>query len=231
MPASPGRRQHPQTNGTTTETPPKSPRTIDVVGTGQVRGTPDVLGLSLGVSTRAHSAGEALSHNSELTHKVIAVLRLAGVDEKDVQTSDLSISPVYDNDGNNIIAYGVTNTVAATLRDLDKAGGIVDAATKVAGDEIIVNSLAFSFDDNSVLVAQARADAVKRAKAQAEQLAKAAGVQLGNVLTISESSTPQGPVVEAAAPKQAAGSSDAAPPIQPGSESLSVSVSLSYEIS
>lgn len=215
-----------QSNGSTGT---KDPRTINVVGTGEVRGTPDVLDLTVGVSTRAKSAGEALTHNSELTRKVVGVLRDAGVDAKDIQTADLSISPVYDDKGEAVIAYGVSNTVDVKIRDLEKAGDIVDAAAKVAGDEIVVNGLSFSFDDNSKLVAQARTEAVKRAKSQAEQLAKAAGVTLGDILTITEASAPPGPVLEAA-PRQAGSADAASPPIEPGSESLSVQVSITFEI-
>ena len=206
----------------------KEPRTINVVGTGQVRGTPDVLELTLGVSTRAKSAGEALSHNSELSNKLNGVLRDAGVDEKDIQTADLSISPIFDDNGENVIAYGVSNTVDVKIRELAKAGKIVDAAAGVAGDEIVVNGLVFSFDDNSDLVAQARTEAVKRGKAQAEQLAKAAGVELGDVLTISEGTTPEPPVITATS-KQA-GVADASAPIEPGSQSLSVQVNMTFKI-
>jgi len=62
-----------------------------------------------------------------------------------------------------------------------------DDTTKVAGDEIVVNGPYFSFDDNTRLVAQARTDAVKRARSQAEQLASAAGVEFGDLLSITES--------------------------------------------
>ncbi len=204
-------------------------RTIDVVGTGQVRGTPDVLSLTLGVGTRDKSAGAALTHNSELTSGLIGVLRDAGVDEKDIRTANFSISPVYDDDHENVIGYGVSNSVDVQIRDLGKAGRIIDAAAEAAGDEIVVNSLSFSFDDNSDLVAQARAEAVKRARSQAEQLAKAAGVELGDVLTMSESTSSEGPVIDAT---PTAGSAEDAGrvPIQPGSESLTVQVSMSFRI-
>jgi hypothetical protein len=205
-----------------------NPRTINIVGTGVVRGTPDVLDLTIGVSTRAKSAGESLSRNNELSNKLNDVLREAGVDEEDIQTSNLSIAPIYDDNGDNVIAYGVDNTVTVTIRDLEDAGKIVDAAAGVAGDEIVVNNLAFSFDDNSELVAQARTEAVKRAKAQAEQLAKAAGVELGDVLTISEGTAPEPPVI-AATPREA-GAADAGAPIEPGSESLTVQVSMTFKI-
>lgn len=204
------------------------PRTITAVGTGVVKGTPDVLELSLGVSTRERSAAEALSKNSELANKVVALLRVAGVEEKDVQTSGLSISPVFDDNDEHLVAYAVVNTVNAEVHKIGDAGKIIDAATKVAGDSIVVNSLYFSFDDNSGLVSAARQNAVKRAKVQAAQLAQAAGVELGDLMTIGETGTPYGP------PLPFTGESDSsaksATPISPGTETTTVDVTLVYAI-
>jgi uncharacterized protein len=210
----------------------REPRVITVHATGLVSGTPDVFEVALGVDTRAKSAADALAENSKLTIGVLAVLSDAGVADKDVQTSRLSISPVYDDDGEVVIAFEVNNQVVAELHDLTKAGHVIDAATKVAGDQIVVQGLYFSIDDNSDLVARARADAVKRAKGQAQQLADAAGVELGALRSIVEERAPVGPVLEAEktdAPSPAA-SGDAVPPIQPGAETLSVDVTLVYTI-
>jgi hypothetical protein len=209
--------------------PGRDPRTITVYASGLVRGVPDVMELTLGVDTRARSAAEALGRNSELARKVIDVLREAGVAEPDVQTSDLSVAPVYDDDGAEVIAYAVSNLVSAKIRDLDRVGTVVDAAAEVAGDEIVVNGLYFSFDDNTELVARARKDAVERARAQAEQLAKAAGVELGSLLSLTEDSAPVGRAIEADESTHAA-APDAAPPVNPGSQTLSVQVTLVYEI-
>jgi hypothetical protein len=208
------------------------PRVITVNGTGLVSGTPDVLELSLGVDTRGESAGEALEKNSELTVGVLKVLRDAGVDEKDIQTTNLSIYPAYDDDGEVVIAYSVSNRVVAKLRDLNAAGDIIDKATEAAGDDIIVQGLYFSIDDNSKIVEQARTEAVKRAKTQAEQLAAAAGVELGALRSIDESYTPVGPALDAreAAPSTPTTSDSGSVPIQPGSEMLSVDVTLVYDI-
>ena len=143
---------------------PRDPRTITVHASGIVRGIPDVMELTLGVETRARSAAEALERNSDLARKVLAVLKLAGVPEPDLQTSNLSVSPVYDDNGTAVIAYAVSNFVSARIRELESVGKVVDAATEVAGDEIVVNGLYFSFDDNTELVAKAREDAVRRAR-------------------------------------------------------------------
>jgi uncharacterized protein YggE len=215
--------------GAQTKADTSTPRTVTVNGTGMIEGTPDVLELTIGVHTHAKSAGEALGHNSDLAGSVIAVLRDAGLEADDVQTSNLWMSAMYDDDGDHVIGYAVSNIVTAKIRDLGKAGKIIDAATKVAGDEIVVNGLYFSFDDNTALVTKARAEAVKRARTQAEQLAHAAGVELGDLLSMSEDASPVGPVLEAeaAAPRSV---SDGSAPIEPGAETLSVQVTLVYEI-
>jgi len=213
-----------------TGTDDRDPRTITVHATGQVRGIPDVMELTVGVSSREATAGEALARNSERARKVIEVLLDAGVDEQDLQTSNLSVSPVYDDDGENVIGYAVSNTVDARIKALDKVGKVVDAATSVAGNDIVVNGLYFSFDDNTELVAQARTDAVKRARSQAEQLATAAGVELGALLSMTEDSTPVGPAVDAAPRAAESGDASPVPPVEPGSQGLSVSVTLVYAI-
>jgi uncharacterized protein YggE len=199
-------------------------RTITVVGVGQVRGTPDVADLSLGVSGRGASAADVLATISDRAQKVIDALHGAGVADDDIQTSNLSVQPVVD-DQNHITGYQATNTVIARIRDLSKAGAIVDAAAAKAGDSIRVDGISFSIDDDSKLLAAARTKATKRARVQAEQLAAGAGVQVGDVQSISESTT----VPVDIAP--AAGVAAAAPtPIQPGTETLSVSATVVFAI-
>ena len=203
-------------------------RTITVTATGLVQGKPDVLELVVGVRTRERSAKDALARNSLLAGKVIDSVKEAGVDAKDVQTADFSISPSY-NDRGDINGYEVSNLVNSKIRDFDRAGEVIDAATDVAGDEVIVYGVQFSFDDNSLLVTRARSEAVKRARTQARQLAEAADVDLGDLLSITEEGSPEPPVVAVERLGDSGGEAAAAP-IEPGSESLSVQVTLVYEI-
>jgi uncharacterized protein YggE len=155
----------------------------------------------------------------------------AGVADKDVQTSNLSISPNVSGCGNHVDGYEVDNTVTAKLRDVNKAGNIVDAATKVSDNEIVVRSLSFSFDDNSSMVAAARTLAVKRAQDQARQLADAVGVSLGNLDSISSTSVPVGPPPETAGARATPSAAAApTPPVNPGSQTVSVEVTLVYQI-
>lgn len=205
-----------------------SPAVITTVGTGKVRGTPDLMTVSLGVQTQASTATEALNQNNTLATDVIAVIKAAGVDPADLQTSDLNLSPTYDDKGQVITGYQVTNTVRAVLRDIAGAGALIDAVAQKAGNAVRVQQVSFSIDDDSALRAAARATAVTQAKAQATQLATAAGVGLGAISSVTEitSSTPlpyyPGPMADTAA----AG----AVPVEVGSQELSVSVQVVYLI-
>src|SRR3954452_17773143 len=113
--------------GTTAGAAGAAARTITVVGTGEVRGTPDVADLVLGVSGRAGSAAEVMSRIGDRAQKVIDALHGAGVSDDDIQTADLSVQPVFDDDG-NVKGYEASNTVSVRIHDLSKAGAIVDAA-------------------------------------------------------------------------------------------------------
>ena len=205
--------------------------TVTAEGVGEVTGTPDVLTVGLGVETRGASANETLAANNEKAAALIQTLKDRGVADKDIQTSGLSIYPTYDDQGRRITGYQVNNSVTAKLRDLAGAGALIDAAAASAGDAVRVNHLAFSIDDDSALLATARADAVRRARDQAEQMAQAAGVKLGRVRSISESSStspaPPYPMYGAPAADEAAKS---AVPIAPGSQELTLRVVAVYEI-
>lgn len=199
-------------------------RTITVVGTGEVRGTPDVADLVLGVSGRAGSAAEVMSRIADRAQKVIDALHDAGVSDDDIQTADLSVQPVFDDDG-NVEGYEASNTVSVRIRDLSTAGAVVDAAAANAGDDIRVQGITFSIDDDSALLAAARTKATKRARAQAEQLANGADVEVGEVRSIAES-TSSFPVAYAGD----AAAKAASTPVMPGSQTLSVQATVVFAI-
>jgi hypothetical protein len=199
-------------------------RTITVVGTGEVRGTPDVADLTLGVSGRGATASDVLRTIADRAQKVIDVLHGAGVADADIQTSDLSVQPVFD-DHDRITGYEATNTVTARIRDLSRVGGIVDAAADQAGNAIRVQGITFSIDDDSNLLAAARTEATKRARAQAEQLAAGAEVEVGPVRSISETTTAQPLPSSGAAADRALGT-----PVQPGTQVLSVSATVVFSL-
>jgi uncharacterized protein len=199
-------------------------RTITVTGHGEASGIPDVAELSIGVSSRAKSAADALSAMSDRANKLMNVIKDSGVADKDVQTVGLSLQPTTDNAG-QITGYEASTSVVAQIRDISKVGPSIDAASKQVGDDVRLDGVSFSISDTGPLVSAARADAVKRARAQAEDLAKAAGVQLGDVQSISEGSTAT-PVAFAAGDAARATSV----PVQPGSQSVSVDVTMVFAV-
>lgn len=201
---------------------------ITAHGVGQISGTPNVLTISVGVQTTAGHAVDALGQNSQKARAVIEALKGNGVADKDIQTSQLSLSPHYTSP-NVLTGYDVSDTVTAKLRDVGRAGQAIDAAAAAAGDAGRLQGVSFSFDDDTGLKAQARRDAVVQARAQAQQLADAAGVKLGALRSLTETSqsTPW-PVEFANA--GGAGAPAAPTPIQAGTQDLTVEVTAVYEV-
>jgi uncharacterized protein YggE len=205
--------------------------TISVSGTGEVTGTPDVLIVDLGVQVLRPTVGEATGDAAQLAQAVIDALLAEGVTEKENQTTNYSIWPEYDyrNDSQTLRGYRVSNTVSAKIRDLGKAGDVIDAATAAGGNDAIVNNIRFDLEADGPLITAAREAAWNDAKAKAEQLAALAEVELGKAVSISETSSPTPPpIAYAAAPAEAG--ADFATPIQPGEASVSVVVTVQFAI-
>jgi uncharacterized protein YggE len=183
-----------------------------------------VADLTIGVTARSGSAVDALTTMGNRSEKVLGVLHDAGVDDADIQTVDLSVNPTYDDQG-GIDGYEATDTVVARIRDLAKAGPVIDAAAAAAGDNVRVQGITFSIDDDSKLLAAARTKATKRARAQAEQLAAGADVEVDAVQSISETSDAQPLSYSGEAADRALGT-----PVQPGSQVLSVSATVVFSL-
>jgi uncharacterized protein len=209
-------------------TPATATRQVRVSATGSVSAAPDTLTINLGVRTQADSANDALRKAATDADALIKTLKSAGVADDDITTVDVSVYPRYDNQGRRVTGYEASNTVMAKVRDLSKAGEVIDAAAAAAGDSITIGGLSFSIDDPTAVYAQAREQAVTRAREQADQLAAAAGVSVGQVLTIDESAqyTPS-PIAYAEAADTAGGAST---PIQPGQTTVTLTVTVAYEL-
>jgi uncharacterized protein YggE len=205
---------------------PTDRASITTRGVGTVAGTPDTLTVVLGVQTRAASAADALTDNTTRATGLLDVLRGRGVADRDLRTSGLSISPTFENDG-RISGYQVSNEVTATLRDIAGAGALVDAAAQAAGDAVRVQQISFGIDDDAEPRAQARADAVRQAVTQARQLADAAKVGLGPILSITEVTEGLPPVPASA---RADAAMQAAVPIEPGTQDVTVTVEVVHGV-
>ncbi|MBX3286116.1 MAG: SIMPL domain-containing protein [Acidimicrobiales bacterium] len=210
------------------ESSPSTPsRSVAASATGTATGVPDQLVANVGISNRGPSAADVLSENNAKTQALLDDLKKAGIDDEDVATTSVDLSPSYDDDG-NIDGYQATNMVRVTLRDLKTAGQRLDSLVRIGGNNARIQGISLGFDDPDELLTKARIDAVKRARAQAEEMAKAAGAELGAVRTISDvASSPVVPYTDAYAAADAAGSSV---PIAPGSQDLTVQVKVVYAL-
>jgi uncharacterized protein YggE len=206
---------------------------LNVEGMGVVTVEPDLAELNLGVEVTEDNADLALVNANGALDNVMQVLEDAGVAEEDIQTTGLSIYPLYDFSGETqeITGYTASNLVDVKIRDLDSVGEIVDGVTNAAGNAVRVNYITFTREDNEEALNQARNLAVEDARQKAEALADSSGVGLGSVQSISENSfvePPPIPFAEGAA--EAADETIISTPISAGTMEVTLSVFIVYNI-
>jgi uncharacterized protein YggE len=210
--------------------PAAPPRALTAGGMGEARGVPDQAELSTGVVTQGRNAAAALTANARAMNAVFAALKAAGIAEKDIQTTSVSVSPQYTESKPGqparIASYEVTDTVHVVVHGLDKLGATIDALVGAGSNQI--DGPNFSIADPKPLLAKAREDAVKDATEKAQTLARAAGVTLGPILSINESGgySPPQPVRAMAFMAKA----EAPTPVAAGEQSVTANVSITWEI-
>jgi uncharacterized protein YggE len=204
------------------------PPTITVTGEASVESVPDMATLSIGVTSVAETAAAALRDNSAAMQAVIDRLKAAGIEDRDLQTTGLSVNPnwsSYDSSssGSQITGFTASNMLTVDVRALAGLGQVLDAA--VADGANTLNGLTFGLTDPRPVLDEARKAAVLDARSKAELIAAAAGVALGPVLSITEGGGYGAPV-----PMYKADSAMAAVPVQQGEVSLSASVTIVYAL-
>lgn len=202
---------------------------LTVTGQGMVEAVPDLATVSLGVTTQGDSAAAAMAANSAALSAVMDRLAASGIEARDIQTSNLSLSPnwVHGADGSEpprIAGYVAANQVSVRVRDLARLGEVLDAA--IADGANTLNGIAFGMQDDAALLDEARAAAVQDARARAQTLAGAAGVQLKRIVSITEAGgiAPPLPMYR----MEATLASDV--PVAQGEIGITASVTLVYEI-
>lgn len=225
----------PLENGQGTVPVPQQQNTgIWVTGQGEAMAIPDIAELRLGVEAQAETVSEAQTQARVAMDEVMQVLEDKGIDEKDIQTQRFSIYPVtrwiQEKDEEEIIGYRVTNIVLAKIRDVDKAGDIIDAVADAGGDLVRIQGISFSVDDPTPYYEEARNEAMKDAKSKALQLADLADVKLGKPTYISEGAVYLPPVTRdfkeaGMAPMPAPETS-----ISPGEQKITLNVQIVYAI-
>ena len=211
---------------------------LTVSAEGRSARKPDLALFTAGVTSSGKTAGEALAANSADMNRVIAALKRAGIADRDTQTSQLSLNPVYAPqrprpDGTMepeqplIVGYQVSNTVNVRQRKLGEFGQVIDTLVSAGANQ--VNGPSFQIDSPDAAQDEARTEAIARARARANLYARAAGLKVLRILTISEASgyVPQPNVMYARAMAAEAGG---APPVAAGEVALNASVTVQFEL-
>lgn len=205
-------------------------RTISLAATGLVKATPDMASITTGVTTEGQTAQAALSKNTAAMTGVIDTLKEAGIEAKDIQTSDFNVSPVYEQRKNGqaafITGYRVSNKVHITVRDTKRLGEVLDKAVKAGANQI--GSIGFGIAAPEKLKDEARKLAMRNAIDNAKLYADAAGVELGPVVSIAEEGgyAPR-PLNARAAPMMA----ESAPvPVEGGTLTVEAKIRVTWEL-
>jgi uncharacterized protein YggE len=206
--------------------------TLTATGEGLVLAVPDIAIVTMGVLSDAKTAGEALAANNVEMTKVIDAIKAAGVAEKDVGTSDFSVSPLYQqqparDDGTEtpprIVGYRVSNTVRVVIRDFAKSGEILDKVVSAGANQ--VNSINFDLSDRVTPADQALREAIAAATRKATLMADAAGVRLVRVVSVTTYDS--GPIPMARGEMAYAMK---AVPVMAGQSSVTASATIAWEI-
>jgi hypothetical protein len=208
---------------------PRTPTLLTLTATAEVQAPPDVADIGAGVVTQAPQADAALRANSEKMVRVMAALRQAGIAERDIQTTGLTVQPQFRYEERQppvLTGFQATNRVQVTLRDLKAAGRVID--TLVAEGANQIDGPSFRILEPEPLLDRARGEAVRKARARADLYAAAAGMRVGRIATMSESQSfrPPQPLMRAMAMDAAA----ASPPVAPGEVALVASLTIGFEL-
>lgn len=204
---------------------------LDISATGEVTRVPDLAIISAGVQTLQPTATAAIEENAASMERVRAALKRAGIEDKDIQTSSINLNPEYQYDQNKpprLTGYRASNSVNVRFHDLKRTGAILDAlvgqgANTISGPNLTIDKPESALDE-------ARAKAIANGRARAELYARALGMQVVRLLSVSESGgyavPPPMPMVMMAQERDASAKTS----IDPGTQQLQVSLSMSYEL-
>jgi uncharacterized protein YggE len=211
-------------------------RTINMTAEGKVSAQPDTASASFSVVTSGKTAAEVQKTNDQKMATVIAYLKTFGIETKDIQTSNYNLYPQYDYskptsiEQQTIVGYTLNQNVTVKVRKLDQAGQLVGGLTGKGVNQI--DALSYFIDDPDAIKAQAREQAIQKAKAKAQDLANSLGVKLGKVVNFSENTGYPGPIPYAADTKAIGfgGGGSVPSPVQPGSQDVIVDVNVTFEL-
>ncbi|MEK7624701.1 MAG: SIMPL domain-containing protein [Patescibacteria group bacterium] len=223
---------------------PSSFRSFSVSAEGKIVAIPDVAQFSFSVKTEGgKNIADLQKENTEKTNKSIEFIKSNGVETKDIKTTNYSLEPRYqyyncsrpENNATpcpppDIVGYTVNQTISVKIRDFKKIGDVIAGIVENGANEI--SSLSFVIDDQSLVQDQAKNEAIVKAKAKAISVAKAGGFRIGRLLSIEEGGYSPLYRFESLAVSKGAGGDETfpSPAIEPGSQEITTTITLRYEI-
>lgn len=211
------------------EVRPISGTRLDVIATGEANRVPDIVRINAGVMTQAPSATEAIRQNAARMQSVRAALTRAGVEERDIQTASISLYPDWrhiENRTPELVGYRAQNQVSVRFRDIANAGRILDALVAAGANEI--NGPMFMIEEPQEALDEARIEAVASARARADLYARALGMRVVRILSVSEAGMGYMPPPQPVMMREMA--AQASTDIVPGEQTLTASVTVSFEL-
>jgi len=204
---------------------------VDISATGEVTRVPDLAVISAGVVARSPTAAAALQETADKMDRVIAALKRAGVADRDIQTSTVSLNPEYrypENQAPVLTGYTASNQVTVRFRDIRNSGKILDALVAVGANQI--NGPSMTIEHPEAALDEARTQAIAEGRARAELYARALGMRVARVVSISESGGYYAPPPAPPPAPMMAAAERSYTKIEPGEQKLQVSLSMVFEL-
>src|SRR3990167_4975952 len=206
---------------------------ITVSGEGKVYAKPDIALATLGVTTQGSTTEEVIPKNTEKMNAVIKAVKDMGVEDKDVQTTTYSLSPLYnytEAKGRVFQGYILEQDIQVKIRNFEKVGEILQKATEAGSN--LTGNLQFTIDDPEQFKQEARAKAIEKAKANAQNLAKVSGINLGKLINVYENYNSYPMMYNSKAIRLGDGVAESAPvpTIQPGQQEVNITINLTYQV-
>ncbi len=204
---------------------------LDISAVGSVTRVPDLAIISAGVTTRSITASGAIAENATRMERVRAALRRAGIADRDIQTSSISLNPDYRYDNNQppvLTGYQASNNVSVKFRDIRTSGIILDALVAQGANQI--NGPSLTIDKPEAAYDEARGKAIVAGRARAELYARSLGMRVARLLSVSESGGISRPPMPMYSRAESAMATDAKTSIDPGTQDLEVTLAMSFEL-
>jgi uncharacterized protein YggE len=204
---------------------------LDITATGEVTRVPDVAIISAGVVSRAATASAAMQDAANRMDRVLAALKRAGVESRDIQTSSVNLNPEYrypENQSPQLTGYTASNTVTVRFRDIRNSGKILDALVSQGANQI--NGPNLTIDKPEAALDEARGKAIAEGRARAELYARSLGLHVARVVAVSESGGYAVPPPAPPMPVMARAYDSAQTKIEPGEQKLQVTLTMTFEL-